>query len=163
AAEHAWPQAPQFATSAPVAVSQPSVSLSPLQSLKPAAQAPLHWPPPPHVTVAMWFDEHAIPQPPQFAASVEVWTSQPFPTAASQWAPAGPTAPSHPSVRRPPPQSAKPGAHGLVHAPPTQVGAVTFRDEHPNCTPHPPQFAASPFTLISQPLVTSVSQSAKPG
>lgn len=69
-------QPPQFAASDVVLISQPSISLLLSQSAKPVAQAPLHEPAP-QVTAAMLFPEHMMPQPPQFAGSTPVWTSQP--------------------------------------------------------------------------------------
>src|SRR5437868_4805912 len=44
-AEQAWPQPPQLLMSVPVADSQPSDCLFPLQSENPTEQAPLHSPP----------------------------------------------------------------------------------------------------------------------
>src|SRR5436305_1286016 len=59
--EHWVPQAPQLSTSPPVLVSQPSPSLLPLQSVKPALHAPLQMPAP-QVRV-MLLAEHTVPQP----------------------------------------------------------------------------------------------------
>ena len=59
-----------------MSISQPSICLLPLQSAKPAVQAPLHAPPP-HVREAMLFDEHAVPQAPQLFGSVAIAISQP--------------------------------------------------------------------------------------
>jgi hypothetical protein len=61
---HAAPQAPQFAASVSVLVSQPSPSLSALQSAVPAAQVPSHTPAV-QVGNGTLFVEHARPQPPQ--------------------------------------------------------------------------------------------------
>src|SRR5579883_1169597 len=67
--EQSVPQAPQLFGSVVRLTSQPSVSLLPLQSAKPALQAPLQVPPP-QLGVAMLFFEQARPQAPQFAGSI---------------------------------------------------------------------------------------------
>jgi hypothetical protein len=71
---HARPQPPQFAADVDTLVSQPSVALL-LQSAKPALHAmpqmpPLHAGEPPA-------ELHTTPQPPQFAGSLNAFTSQP--------------------------------------------------------------------------------------
>src|SRR5207245_2952164 len=95
--EHAWPQPPQLILSAARAVSQPSVSLLPLQSAKPAAQAPVQAPPV-QATEAMWLFEQANPRPPQLAVVV--------------------VAISQPSLSLLLLQSAKPAAQAPLHRPP---------------------------------------------
>jgi hypothetical protein len=72
-----WPQAPQLLASLERFVSQPSVSRSPLQSPKPAWQAPLQTPCV-HVGVATLFEEQTRPQPPQLLGSVSRAISQPW-------------------------------------------------------------------------------------
>src|SRR5207302_1358962 len=70
-------QPPQLLTSVEAtAVSQPSDCLLPLQSANPAAQVPLQVLLA-HVTVAMWLDEQATPQPPQLVVLDAVLVSHP--------------------------------------------------------------------------------------
>ena len=77
ALEHTVPQALQLFGSVFRLRSQPFVSLFPSQSAKPTLHDPLHTPAA-QLTVAMLFEEHAFPQPPQFAALVVVAVSQPL-------------------------------------------------------------------------------------
>jgi len=81
------------------------------------------------------------PQPPQFDGSVLVFTSQPLAGFLSQ--------------------SAKPGLQvATVHKPLAQPAVPLAMEQ--TC-PQLPQFFGSEATLISQPLLTSPSQFAKPG
>ena len=120
--EHATPQAPQLSGSTIGSDSQPSSCLLPLQSSYPDAHAPsqallLQ------VTLAMWFDEQARPQPPQLDGSVEVNVSQPF-------------APLLPS------QFEVPLAHAPEHTPTAHAGTGTLLFEQ--LRPQPPQFDGLP-------------------
>src|SRR5439155_1221850 len=72
APQQSTPQPPQ----API-TSHPFARLLPSQSLKPLSQVPLHEPAA-QVGLAMWLFEQAMPQPPQLAALVWVFTSQPL-------------------------------------------------------------------------------------
>src|SRR5437773_1881539 len=74
--EHTRAQAPQLSLSVLRLISQPSESLSALQSAKPEEQAPEHLLAT-QVTVAMLLPEQAWPQPPQLPTLVVVSTSQP--------------------------------------------------------------------------------------
>jgi hypothetical protein len=69
-------QPPQLFGSLDVAVSQPSVCLLPLQSVKPVTHGPLQTPAP-HVRDAMLLPEHAVLHVPQLFGSVPVAISQP--------------------------------------------------------------------------------------
>jgi hypothetical protein len=71
--EQAFPQAPQWLGFVRVSVSQPSVSLSPLQSSNPGEQEPAQ-DPAAHAGVATLFVAHETPQPPQLDGSVVVST-----------------------------------------------------------------------------------------
>jgi hypothetical protein len=139
--EQESPHAPQLFTSVCGSDSQPSTCLLLLQSQNPASHAPLHvapW----HCTCATWFDEHTMPQPPQFAGSVADDTSQPFVSLLAS-------------------QFAKPAAHAPVHTPPVHVGAGTLLLEHVSL--QAPQFVAEPKMSCSQPFVCLLpSQSANP-
>jgi hypothetical protein len=80
-AVHCVPQAPQLSTFFVVSTSQPSTTCV-SQSAKPVLQV-IEQAPRAHVAVSL-FVEHAMPQVPQFLASVSVWTSQPFDARPSQ-------------------------------------------------------------------------------
>jgi hypothetical protein len=101
-----------------------------LQSAKPDEHVPLHAPPL-HADPLTLFDEHARPQPPQFAVVV--------------------VAVSHPSVRRFELQSAKPVAHVPMQLPLEHAEPVTFAPEH--AIPHPPQLAVDVVVFTSQPSI----------
>src|SRR5262245_45133124 len=99
------PQPPQLLTSAPVCVSQPSLSLFPLQSVQPASQVPPHIPLT-QVGAAMWLFEQSLKQPPPFLVSLLASFS-------------------HPSLRLLPLQSNQPGSQVppqvlLVHVAPVR-------------------------------------------
>src|SRR6478672_3071151 len=76
AAGQTLPQAPQLLGSVLRFVSQPSISLAPLQSAKPLAQAPLQTPLA-QVRVGMLLPLQAVPQAPQLFGSV--WVSKQAP------------------------------------------------------------------------------------
>jgi hypothetical protein len=136
ATAHAVPQPPQFATSVFVFTSQPSTGL-PLQSSKPASQLAISHAAATQLGVPL-ATAHAVPQPPQFAGSVSVLTSQPSAGARLQ--------------------SAKPASQAAtVQLPPTQPG-VPFATLH--ASPQPPQFAASTSVLTSHPSPAAPLQSA---
>ena len=66
APEQGWLQPPQWARSPLMPVSQPSASLSPLQSANPSRQAPAQIPPS-QVRVSMLLDAHDAPHCPQWS------------------------------------------------------------------------------------------------
>src|SRR4051794_28679180 len=74
-APHTWPQAPQLLALSATEVSQPSLT-RPLQSSKPASQAPMEHAPAVQRGVA-WAPPHTRPQSPQFITSLRVLVSQP--------------------------------------------------------------------------------------
>jgi hypothetical protein len=85
--EQTTPHAPQLATEFDRLASHPSDCRLLLQSANPTEHVPLQKPPE-HAGAGTWFDEHAIPQPPQFAASLAIPTSHPSPGALLQfWKP----------------------------------------------------------------------------
>ena len=143
AVEQGMPHAPQWSGSEPASsVSQPSVSLSPLQSPQPGAQAPSHTPAV-QPRMPMWLDEQRMRQPPQFIGSLRTETSQPSP-------------------RRSALQSLHPATQVPVHMPPLQAAPLTFMPEQ-RCR-QPPQLPTSVSGLTSQPsLALSPLQSRKPG
>src|SRR5438876_463833 len=122
------PQTPQFPLSLVRSLSQPSLSLLPLQSPKPVAQAPVQTPPA-QARVVTWLLEQLLGQAPQWLGSVRVLVSQPSP-------------------RRLPLQSAKPLVQLPEQLPPVQA-AVMLTVEQP--MPQPPQLAGSVLRLTSQP------------
>lgn len=83
-AEQTMPQPPQLLVLVATFVSQPSLCLLPLQSAKPAVQAPLHTPEA-QLWMAMWLLEQTVPQLPQLFGSVLTLTSQPFAVTLSQF------------------------------------------------------------------------------
>ena len=89
---------------------------------------------------AILFDEHAIPQPPQFPALLVIFTSQPSTCLLLS-------------------QSAKPALQVPLQTPLPQF-AVMFDAEH--TIPQPPQLDVDDKMLVSQPLFLLLSQSAKP-
>src|SRR5579883_1685929 len=131
--EQTSPHPPQLLTSVlPTLTSQPSVCLLLLQSANPAAQVPLQTPAPLHVTVAMWFDEHATPHPPQLVAVVSDV--------------------SHPLVCLLLSQSPKPALQAPVQTPAVHTGVAMLLFEQ--MTPQPPQLLTSvPPMKVSQPSV----------
>ncbi len=121
---------------------QKFVNTSPLQSAKPASQAPIAHAPALQSGVA-WGVVHVWAQAPQFwtsEARSALSYSQPF----MAW----------------PSQSLRPAAQPLAsHAPPEQISPDA------QALPHAPQFLAStekPWVSYSQPSCASPSQSAKP-
>jgi hypothetical protein len=132
------PQAPQFRTSVVLFTSQPLVAL-PSQLPKPMLQATPQAPAV-HDGDALARAGHWVPQAPQFAVLVLVFTSQPFIAMLSQFAvPAGQTTEQAPDWHR-------------AVAPPPAVQAL----------PQVMQLAVSVARLASQPLAGSRSQSPKP-
>src|SRR5262245_27563829 len=116
--------------SAAVFFSQPSVSLSLLQSVKPRLQTALHIPAA-QVGLVMLLLEHTLPQPPQFLLSVWLLIS-------------------HPSLRLSLLQSRKPALHMPVHMLAEQVLARLLPEQG---VAQPPQLATSLVRLISHPSV----------
>ena len=129
-------QLPQWVGLVVVLVSQPLATL-PSQFPKPAEHE-IEQEPAEQVGVPL-AAEHAVPQPPQFAALVFVLVSQPFPALPSQL----PKLASHPTSWQVP----------LAH------DSVAFGISQ--ATPQAPQLV-SVFRLVSQPLVASPSQFANP-
>ena len=125
------PQPPQFAALVLVLISQPSESLSLLQSPKPALQVPLHRPPP-QLMSDMLLLEHMTLQPPQLAGSTPVWISQP-------------------SVRLLLLQSTYPERQVPEQLPVVQVSVAMPATEQ--AVPQPPQLFGSLPVAISQPSV----------
>ena len=137
-AEHAFPQRPQLALDDASSTSHPLAGLL-SQSAKPALQVPTAQRPPTHAGIPLAI-AHAVAHPPQCAASVCVFDSQPLAALMSQ--------------------SAKPALHAPnTHAPPTQ-DALALLTAH--TLPHAPQFAALVRVSASQPFAGWLSQSAKP-
>ncbi len=138
--EQAEGQLPQWLGSELRSVSQPSVSLSPLQSANPGSQVPLQTPAlQERVT---WLAEQDVAQAPQLLGSELRSVSQP-------------------SVRLSPLQSAKPGAQVPLQTPALQDGVTWLAEQ---TVAQPPQLLGSELTLTSQPSVRlSPLQSAKPG
>jgi hypothetical protein len=128
----AWPQPPQCAAVVWMLVSQPSVSLFPLQSPHPESQVPLQVLPE-HDGLAMWLLLQAWPQAPQWAGVMVMSVSQP-------------------SVRLSVLQSPQPAAHAPVQLPPAHVGVGMWLLLHTR--PHPPQLAALVAGSVSQPSVS---------
>jgi hypothetical protein len=136
---HAAPHAPQWFASPARMTSQPSASLSPLQSANPGSHGPEQTPPV-HACVTP-AGEQTLPQPPQFCAFDSISVSQPFVSLSES-------------------QSANPAAQAPLQTPPTH-DAVTSFCEHE--APQPPQFAASDAMLVSHPSPSlSPLQSANP-
>ena len=138
--EQALPQAPQLSTSVAMAISQPSASLSSLQSAKPASQLPVQRPAV-HSGWAMFLLEHARPQPPQCATLVSLLISQPSTTLRLQ------------------------SAHGArqvatAQAPLTQPGWALGTL---HAKPQLPQWLTLTSVLVSQPSATLPLHSPKPG
>jgi hypothetical protein len=137
---HTVEHEPQCVASVRMFDSQPSDWRLPLQSAKPLEHVPVQALPVQAEPITL-FDEHASPQPPQFAVVV--------------------VAVSHPSLRSVPLQSAKPVAHEPVHVPPEHVVADIPAVEHDR--PQPPQFASEVVVFTSQPSIwRSPLQFAKP-
>ncbi len=136
---HTVPQAPQWERSVRVLTSQPLLAL-PSQSAKPALQLATPHTPAAQLPVAL-AGLHAMPQPPQWARALRVFTSQPSASMALQSAKPSEHAPR---VQTPAVQTAAPLA-GAGHAPPQR-----------------PQWAALLRVLTSQPLAAIPSQSPKP-
>ena len=139
-AEQTDPQPPQFAASVPVAVSQPSASLSALQSEKPVLQAPSQIPPA-QSSVEMLFVEQLLAQLPHAVGVVVVFVSQPSTGFMLQ--------------------SPKPVEHArMAHSPLLQMAEPLAAVQ---TMPQPPQLLMSFFVLISQPSDFLLAlQSAKP-
>jgi hypothetical protein len=126
---NAAPQPPQFVLLVRMFVSQPSVCLLLLQSLKPALHVPLQTLAA-HVTVAIWFGEHTVPQAPQLLGLFARFDS-------------------HPSVCLFELQSPNPALQVPLHVP-LHVTVVMLLAEH--AFPQPPQLFVSVFVLDSHPL-----------
>lgn len=138
AALHTRPQVPQLVGSVAVDTSHP-VAYERSQFEWPALQLPIAQVVPRQAGVPFW-TEHTVPQPPQFWTLFVVAVSHPFLRSASQLP--------------------KPAAHVMLHTPDVQ-NANPFVESHPS--PQPPQFFALVSVLVSQPLETTPSQSAKGG
>jgi hypothetical protein len=137
-AAHARPQPPQWVALVRVSASQPLVT-SPSQSEKPAVQVSAHMPTA-QAGTALGAPGQDVPQAPQWVALVRVSVSQPLVGLLSQLP--------------------KPIAHAATpHCPMLQtavaLGGLQTR-------PHAPQWAVLVRVSTSQPLVGSLSQSAKP-
>jgi hypothetical protein len=143
-AVHARPHIPQFATAVPRFVSQPFAGL-PSQSPEPMLQrneqtAALH------VGVAFMRAGHAMPQPPQCAAFVRTFASQPLPAMRSQSSnPASHTNPQR-DIAQVGVEAATSG-HAVLHAPQCAGDVAVL-------TQLPPQFERDPQPL-TQPMRTS--------
>src|SRR5579883_3271289 len=137
----ATPQVPQLALSVFRFASQPSFSLSWLQSANPALQAPLHTPCE-QAGTAMLLLEQALAQAPQWRGSVCTLISQP-------------------SSRRFMLQSAKPVMQTpALQEPAAHIGITLLVEQ---ASPQPPQLRTSDRELISQPSVCLLPlQSRKP-
>ena len=133
---HALPQEPQLLMLVFLFVSQPLTGL-PSQLAQPLLHTGAHTPLEQEV-VPLGFT-HATPQAPQLPVEVAVFVSQPFAAFASQ--------------------SAKPGLHAGTHAPATHE-VVPLGLTH--AVPHAPQWGTVVNRLVSQPLLASPSQLAKP-
>jgi len=130
APEQARPHAPQLATSAPVAVSQPSSAAGAAgctQLPKPALQLELHTPPL-QARDATEVVAQARSQAPQWSVLVERSVSQPFAISPSQ-------------------SPSEPGQLPIAHFPALQAG-VPLGVVH--TLPHAPQFRTSPRIAVSQ-------------
>ena len=125
---HTLPQAPQLSGTL-VLASQPSVSLSRLQSSQPTSQAP-EQALAVQVGVGTWLPEQAAPQPPQLAALVAMLVSQP-------------------SARLFALQSPQPASHAPMQVLAAQTGLGTWLAEQP--APQAPQFGALVARSVSQP------------
>ena len=132
---HFAPQPPQLVLVF-VGVSQPVAGV-PEQLTKPILHIGTQTPAVQAVEVAFTM-EHALPQAPQLAASLPVFTS-------------------HPSLRMLRLQSAKPLAQAPVQEPLVQATAGTLLAEH--AEPQKPQLEGSVASVDSQPLATLPSQS----
>jgi hypothetical protein len=139
ALEQSCPQPPQLPMLVLVLTSQPLLRASLSQFAKPVVHV---MPQTPAVHDALPLAvEQAWPQPPQFAALVLVFASQPL-------------------LRALPSQLAKPAAHTMLQAPAEQ-DAVPLALEQ--AWPQPPQWPMLVFVLASQPLLrASPSQLPKP-
>jgi hypothetical protein len=134
----ARPQAPQCCVDDVVLASQPLVAL-PSQSAKPAVQVSAQRPPV-QAGTALSAPMHTVPQAPQWETLVAVAVSQPLAALPSQ--------------------SPKPAAHmATVHWPIVQAAVALARSQR---VEHAPQRLLSLLRLASQPLLGSLSQSAKP-
>lgn len=135
---HPLPHPPQCATSLRVSTSQPS-SGEPLQLAYDGAHDATSQRPSSQTGVA-WAGAHALPQAPQLARVMLVFTSQPLS--------------SRPS------QSAEPASQRPMRHTPAAHCAVALARSHTR--PHAPQLAGLLEVSTSHPLVASPSQSAKP-
>jgi hypothetical protein len=138
-AVQAVPQRPQFMLLMRVSTSQPLVAV-PSQSAKPVAQVAMRQVPIAQPAVALAPTVHALRQRPQWAALVEVFTSQPFAALPSQ--------------------SAKPGRHAKPQVLRSQVGVAFATAGHR--LPQRPQCDASSRSSVSQPVAAIPLQSPKP-
>jgi hypothetical protein len=136
--EHGVPQAPQFFAFVLVSVSQPFESM-PSQSANPGAQLSTTQAPPAQAAVA-WASAQGRAHAPQLSGSESVFTSQPSPGIALQFA----DGEMHGPIRQMPPWHVE-SAFGMVHT-----------------LPHVPQFDGSLRVFTSQPVDASLSQSEKP-
>lgn len=136
---HTCPQLPQLFTSPIKSTSQPSASLSALQSAKPVSQSPVQTPAV-QTVVGTLLVLHALPQPPQFSGSDAISTSQP----------------SSPLPGCGPLQSAQPLSHAFTHKP--SWHAVFVECVVAQAPPHEPQCCALVEMFVSQPLPSTLSQ-----
>lgn len=135
APEQARPQAPQFAVSVSVSVSQPSSAVGAAgiaQLARPVTQLELHEPLL-HEVALVPLVEQARPQAPQFATSEAKKLSQPL----SEPGKAGSE------------QFPKPPVQLEVHRPAVQVRLLVLAYEH--ARPHPPQLSGLVFRFASHP------------
>ena len=105
---HTIPHPPQFLGSAAISFSQPSESLSKLQSAHPGTHAPVH-PKPEHVRLTMCASLQLTAHPPQLLGFVRMLVSQP-------------------SVRRSPLQLSNPWVHNPPQLPPLHVRTARFAE-----------------------------------
>lgn len=140
------PHAPQELRFEARLVSQPSSATGAAgfkQFPQPSSQVDAHVPPA-QTGVVAWAVEHARPQAPQWSGEIRRSDSQPS---------SGPVAGRE--------QFAKFARQALVQSPSLQVSASVPALEQ--ARPQAPQLAVLVFRLVSQPLLSSPSQSAKPG
>jgi hypothetical protein len=132
--KQAFPHPPQLVTVVAVSTSHPSPPL-PLQSasVPPHVEMP-HWPATQFGTPPI--DGHWFVQPPQCSTFADVFVSQPFEGSESQ--------------------SSKPAEHLIEQAPSAHVAVPLFA-EHGK--PHAEQFFAFVCVFVSQPFLSSPSQS----
>ncbi len=108
---------------------------APLHAVRGEAHVAVHTP-----EEHTWPAPHGVPQPPQLALSVRMFTSQPFDGLASQS--------RCPVVHEP-----------TAQAPPTQVAVANDSEQ---ARPQAPQFAAVVLRFVSQPLAAMASQLPRP-